>query len=59
MLEIGDFLMSRPVQEYLALQSFVPVSPEVPLPQLIEDNHCGLRWKGWEYFLEVIRGRNL
>jgi ABC-type Fe3+ transport system substrate-binding protein len=57
MLEIGDFLLSKQVQEYLLLQSFVPVSPEVPLPQLMQENHCSLRWKGWEYFLKVIRGR--
>lgn len=56
-LEVGDFLLSKPVQEYLVMQSFVPVSPEVPLPQLVVDHQCSLRWKGWEYFLEVIKGR--
>jgi ABC-type Fe3+ transport system substrate-binding protein len=58
LLEIGDFLMSRPVQEYLAMQSFVPVSPDVPLPALISDHNCSLRWKGWESFLNVVKGRH-
>lgn len=58
LLEIGDFLMSRPVQEYLSMQSFVPASPDVSLHPLVEENNCNLRWKGWDAFLDVIKGRN-
>jgi hypothetical protein len=58
MLEIGDFLMSRPVQEFLAMQSFVPASDEVPLPPLVAQNNCNLRWKDWQYFLKVVKGRH-
>jgi hypothetical protein len=57
LLEIGDFLLSRQVQEYLALQTFVPVSAEVVMPYLLTENNCGLRWKDWDDFLSVIKGR--
>jgi hypothetical protein len=56
LLETGDYLLSRQVQEYLALQSFVPASPEVAIPPLLAENRVGLRWEGWERYLEVIRG---
>lgn len=56
LLEIGDFLLSRQVQEYLALQTFVPVSAEVSIPQLLTENNCSLRWKDWDDFLSVIKG---
>ena len=55
---VGDFLMSRTVQEYLTLQSFVAASPEVPLHPLVAEHHCHLRWKGWDAFLEVVKGRH-
>mgnify|MGYP001124464251 CR=1 FL=1 len=56
LLEIGDFLMSRQVQEYLALQAFIPASPEVALPQLFADHELNLRWEGWEHYLNIIKG---
>lgn len=55
LLEIGDFLLSKPVQEYLALQTFVSVSAEVAIPQLLTENNFSLRWKGWDDFLDVIK----
>ena len=58
LLKIGDFLLSATVQEYFALQSFVPVSPETPLPQLVAENNCNLRWKGWDSFLKVVKERH-
>lgn len=57
-LEIGDFLMSREVQAYLSMQSFVAASPEVALHPLVAENGCKLRWKGWKSFLSVARGRH-
>ncbi|MDD3268532.1 MAG: ABC transporter substrate-binding protein [Syntrophomonadaceae bacterium] len=56
LLEIGDFLLSQPVQEYLALQSFIPASPEVALPPLWAEHKLHLRWEGWEHYLRVIKG---
>lgn len=56
LLEIGDFLLSQHVQEYLALQTFVPVSEDTPIPQLLKENNFSLRWKGWEDFLNAING---
>lgn len=58
LLEIGEFLMSQQVQEFMAMQSFVPTSQEVSLPPLIAQNNCNLRWNGWDYFLKVIKGRH-
>ncbi len=57
LFEIGDFLMSRQVQTYLSLQSFVPAAPDIPMHELVTDNQCNLRWKGWYSFLEALRGR--
>ena len=59
LFEIGDFLMSRQVQTYLSLQSFVPAAPEIPMHQLVTENNCNLRWKGWHSFLEALKGRRL
>ncbi len=56
LLELGDFLLSRQVQEYLALQTFVPVSADVAIPQLLRENNFSLRWKGWDDFQHVIKG---
>ncbi len=59
LFEIGDFLMSRQVQTYLSLQSFVPAAPKIPMHELVTDHHCNLRWKGWNSFLEALKGRRL
>ena len=56
LLEIGEFLFSQQVQEYLALQAFVPASPEIPLAPLLSERELNLRWESWEYYLDVIRG---
>lgn len=56
LLEVGDFLMSNQVQEYLALQAFVPASPDVAIPQLLTNHNFSLRWEGWEHYLGVIKG---
>ncbi len=56
LLEMGDYLMSKQVQEYLALQSFVPASPEVAIPEMLTDHNLRLRWEGWEHYLSVIKG---
>ncbi len=56
LLEIGDFLLSKQVQEYLASQPFVPASPEVALPRLLTEHQFSLRWESWEQYLKVIKG---
>ncbi|WP_020587648.1 ABC transporter substrate-binding protein [Desulfobacter curvatus] len=57
LFEIGDFLMSPKVQNYLSLQSFVPAAPDIPMHELVTDNQCNLRWKGWGSFLSALKGR--
>lgn len=54
LLEIGDFLLSREVQEYLSLQTFVPVSSSVDIPKILIDHDFRLRWKSWDAFLQAI-----
>lgn len=56
LLEIGDFLMSPKMQEFMATQSFVPASPDFPLPSLVMENNCSLHWESWEHFLKTIKG---
>ncbi len=56
LLEIGDYLLSRRVQEYLALQTFVPVSAAVDIPQVLTENNYSLNWRGWDDFLNALKG---
>lgn len=55
LLELGDFLMGQQVQEYLALQSFIPSSPEIEVPKLLSENNYKLYWDNWEHYLKVIK----
>lgn len=55
LLEIGDFLLSRQVQEYLALQTFVPAAAGTAIPELLTDHDFSLRWEGWEHFLKSLK----
>ena len=57
LFEIGDFLMSDKVQNYLSLQSFVPAAKGIAMHKLVTDNQCNLRWKGWHSFLSALKGR--
>jgi len=57
LFEIGDFLMSPKIQNYLSLQSFVPAAPDIPMHELVTDNQCNLRWNGWDAFLAALKGR--
>lgn len=59
LLEIGDFLLSAKVQEYMALQGFIPVSEAVTIPKLITDNGFKLHWKDWKHYLALMRERNI
>ncbi|NMB41393.1 MAG: ABC transporter substrate-binding protein [Firmicutes bacterium] len=59
LLEIGDYLMSDEVQDYLALQAFVPASPDVAIPKLLAENDFSLRWEGWEHYLSVVKGAKM
>lgn len=56
LLEIGDYLLSSGVQEYLTLQTFVPVSAAVDIPQVLTEHNFILSWRGWDDFLNAIKG---
>ncbi|WP_027398867.1 ABC transporter substrate-binding protein [Anaerovorax odorimutans] len=55
LLELGDFLMGKEVQEYLALQSFIPASAEIEVPKLLSQNNYKLYWDNWDNYLKVIK----
>ncbi len=55
LLELGDYLYSDEVQQYLAKQAFIPASPHVPLIALYRDHLIRLNWESWEHYLEVVR----
>ncbi|MEQ8176503.1 MAG: ABC transporter substrate-binding protein [Syntrophomonadaceae bacterium] len=55
LLEIGDFMLSKPVQAIFANQGFVPANPELPLSNVLTEN-CGfVRLEEWERYSENIR----
>ncbi|MEN6389164.1 MAG: extracellular solute-binding protein [Syntrophomonas sp.] len=55
LLEIGDFMLSKPVQAILANQGFVPANPELPLSNVLAEN-CGfVRWEEWDRYSENVR----
>lgn len=56
-LEVGEFLMSPEVQEFLTLQGFVGTSPEAFHHPLAAGNRHRLKWEGWRPFLSAVRGR--
>jgi hypothetical protein len=57
LFRVGEYLLSRPVQEFLSMQSFVPASEETPLHPMLVEKGCDLRWKGWETFFRVMKDR--
>lgn len=50
---IIDYIFSEEVQEFLALQSFIPVLSKTKLPDLISENQVNIIWPGWEAFLST------
>jgi hypothetical protein len=50
LLENGDFLMSQPVQEYLAMQSFVPASAEDSTAAVVEQKRLQPALEGLAIF---------
>ncbi len=56
LLEVGDYLLSDRVQEYLALQTFVPVSGAVHTPPALIENNFNLIWRGWDDFINILQG---
>lgn len=56
LLAIGDYLLSDRVQEYLALQTFVPVSSAVHTPPALIENNFNLIWRGWADFINILQG---
>ncbi len=56
LLAIGDYLLSDRVQEYLALQTFVPVSGAVHTPTALVEKNFNLIWGGWDDFINILRG---
>ncbi len=54
LLEIGDYIMSKEMQDFFVQQSFIPGAPDISLPSEIEANKKRLIWKGWDHFREII-----
>lgn len=49
--DIADYIFSPPVQNFMALQGFIPaVSGEVPA--ILKKENLKLIWKDWESFLK-------
>ncbi len=53
--KIVDYMFSKEVQNFLALQGFIPASPAVELPELLIKNNCNVIWQGWEKFLSSTK----
>lgn len=49
--KIVEYIFSDEIQSFLGLQSFIPASSKVELPDLIKENQCNIIWDGWENFL--------
>ena len=54
LLELGDFMLSQPIQALFARQGFIPVNPTLP-QQPHENGKCKLLWEGWDRYWEVTR----
>jgi ABC-type Fe3+ transport system substrate-binding protein len=56
LLDLCQYLVSRPMQEFFAHQGYIPVIPDVALPPEAEENNCRLIWEGWDRFFEIYAG---
>lgn len=54
LLELGDFLFDREVQEMIARQGFIPVNSEISLPQGILEKMRQFPWAGWEHYFAML-----
>jgi len=50
---IVEYIFSEPIQNYMALQGFIP-SVSGKVPAILEHEDLKLIWKGWESFLESV-----
>jgi len=54
-IKISEYLLSDDVQRYISdAGGIIPVSPNVPLPHEVGENHLNLFWKGWDWFIAGI-----
>jgi hypothetical protein len=53
LLELGDFMLSPPIQEIFARQAFIPVNSAVPLPE--ELGNPAFLWDGWDGYFDILR----
>lgn len=56
-LKLGSFMLSEPVQLFLKQQSFIPAAPDIPLPDIYQ-NQLTLKWPGWTHFREAMNSDN-
>jgi ABC-type Fe3+ transport system substrate-binding protein len=49
--KIVEYVFSEEIQNFLALQGFIPASPTIELPELVKENKCNIIWQGWDNFL--------
>lgn len=58
LLEVGDYLMSEKIQNFLAMQSFLPASKTVAMPAPFQDEALSIRWNGWGECLKALNMQN-
>ncbi|NLJ71402.1 MAG: ABC transporter substrate-binding protein [Syntrophomonadaceae bacterium] len=51
--KIIDYIFSEEVQEFLALQSFIPVLSKIKMPDIVRENQANIIWPGWKTFLSI------
>jgi len=51
-IKIGRYLLSDEAQQLMSALGFIPVNPNVPLPEEAVENKLNFYWKGWDWFIE-------
>lgn len=52
--KVVEYVFSEEIQNFLALQGFIPASPEIELPEIVKKNECNVIWMGWDKFLNSV-----
>ncbi len=55
LLAIGDFLMSKKMQEFFYSQDFIPASPDIEISPDILKNKCNFWWPGWNHYFNILQ----
>jgi ABC-type Fe3+ transport system substrate-binding protein len=53
-IEVGQYLLSDPVQSMMSSLGLIPVNPNADLPPQVEASGLNLRWDGWDAFVEAL-----